>query len=349
MGTRPTAHTGLLTVFCQHTSASLVIQENADPDVVADLNDFFTRLVPEDTRLYRHTAEGPDDMTSHIRSALTSTQLSIPIHQGRTGAGNLAGDLSVRASRASAQAQRGIAPADGLTMRRAGRWTVRALAALGLLIVLVTVTPIEGWWIQWLAGPWNDPKGDVLVVLGAGSVRDVIDWSSYWRSVYAVRAWREGGFREVVVTGGSLRGETPAAERMRDFMVSQGVPASAILVEGESAQHARERAEIESAAGPTARPQSADDERLPHVSRNSRVPQGRHRYRTPAAAGRRQANQLLAEPLAGVLGAVFGDGEDRILLRARLDLGSIPYRTATARERYVCSCRGSASLRSRFG
>ena len=54
---------GLLTVFCQHTSASLVIQENADPDVVADLADFFTRLVPEDTRLYRHTAEGPDDMT----------------------------------------------------------------------------------------------------------------------------------------------------------------------------------------------------------------------------------------------------------------------------------------------
>jgi secondary thiamine-phosphate synthase enzyme len=75
--------TGLLTVFCQHTSASLVIQENADPDVVADLADFFTRLVPEETRLYRHTAEGPDDMTSHIRSALTQTQLSIPIHKGR--------------------------------------------------------------------------------------------------------------------------------------------------------------------------------------------------------------------------------------------------------------------------
>jgi len=75
--------TGLLTVFCQHTSASLVIQENADPDVVADLADFMTRLVPEDTRLYRHTAEGPDDMTSHIRSALTQTQFSIPIHKGR--------------------------------------------------------------------------------------------------------------------------------------------------------------------------------------------------------------------------------------------------------------------------
>lgn len=87
---KPT-QTGLLTVFCQHTSASLVIQENADPDVVADLADFFKRLVPEDTRLYRHTAEGPDDMTSHIRSALTQTQLSIPIHKGKLALGTWQG------------------------------------------------------------------------------------------------------------------------------------------------------------------------------------------------------------------------------------------------------------------
>jgi secondary thiamine-phosphate synthase enzyme len=87
---KPT-QTGLLTVFCQHTSASLVIQENADPDVVADLADFLTRLVPEDTRLYRHTAEGPDDMTSHIRSALTQTQLSIPIHKGKLALGTWQG------------------------------------------------------------------------------------------------------------------------------------------------------------------------------------------------------------------------------------------------------------------
>ena len=83
--------TGLLTVFCQHTSASLVIQENADPDVIADLADFLTRLVPEDTRLYRHTAEGPDDMTSHIRSALTQTQLAIPIHKGKLALGTWQG------------------------------------------------------------------------------------------------------------------------------------------------------------------------------------------------------------------------------------------------------------------
>jgi secondary thiamine-phosphate synthase enzyme len=71
--------TGLLTVFIQHTSASLTIQENADPDVVLDLNEFFERLVREDERWYRHTAEGLDDMTSHIRSALTQTQLTIPV------------------------------------------------------------------------------------------------------------------------------------------------------------------------------------------------------------------------------------------------------------------------------
>lgn len=85
------AATGLLTVFCQHTSASLVIQENADPDVVADLADFFTRLVPEDSSLYRHTAEGPDDMTSHIRSALTATQLSIPVQNGELALGTWQG------------------------------------------------------------------------------------------------------------------------------------------------------------------------------------------------------------------------------------------------------------------
>jgi secondary thiamine-phosphate synthase enzyme len=74
---------GLLTVFVQHTSASLIIQENADPDVVHDLNTFFNRLVAEDSQLYRHTVEGSDDMPGHIRAALTLTQLSIPIDRGR--------------------------------------------------------------------------------------------------------------------------------------------------------------------------------------------------------------------------------------------------------------------------
>jgi secondary thiamine-phosphate synthase enzyme len=70
---------GLVTIFIQHTSASLTIQENADPDVRRDLNEFFERLVPENTPWFRHTAEGSDDMPSHIRAALTSTQLSVPL------------------------------------------------------------------------------------------------------------------------------------------------------------------------------------------------------------------------------------------------------------------------------
>jgi len=82
---------GLLTIFVQHTSASLTIQENADPDVVHDLNTFFNRLVPEDSRLYRHTAEGPDDMPAHIRAALTLTQLSIPVEHGRMALGTWQG------------------------------------------------------------------------------------------------------------------------------------------------------------------------------------------------------------------------------------------------------------------
>lgn len=73
---------GLLTLFLRHTSASLVIQENADPDVLADLQDFFRRIAPEDGR-YRHDAEGPDDMPAHIRAALTQSQLAIPVAGGR--------------------------------------------------------------------------------------------------------------------------------------------------------------------------------------------------------------------------------------------------------------------------
>ena len=82
---------GLLTVFIQHTSASLVIQENADPDVVRDLDEFFERLAPEDADWYRHTIEGPDDMPAHIRAALTPTQLSIPLVDGRLALGTWQG------------------------------------------------------------------------------------------------------------------------------------------------------------------------------------------------------------------------------------------------------------------
>ena len=77
---------GLLTLFVRHTSCSLLIQENADPDVLADLNEFFRRLVPHtdeaSMRWVRHNSEGPDDMPAHIKAALTQTSLSIPVQNG---------------------------------------------------------------------------------------------------------------------------------------------------------------------------------------------------------------------------------------------------------------------------
>jgi secondary thiamine-phosphate synthase enzyme len=82
---------GLLTVFCPHTSASLLVQENADPDVRTDLESFFERLAPERRGLYRHDAEGPDDMPAHIRAALTQSQLSIPVERGRLQLGRRQG------------------------------------------------------------------------------------------------------------------------------------------------------------------------------------------------------------------------------------------------------------------
>jgi len=78
---------GLLTIFVPHTSASLIIQENADPDVLHDLTMFFQQLVPEDDPNYLHRSEGPDDMPAHIRSALTQTQISIPVNSGSPSLG----------------------------------------------------------------------------------------------------------------------------------------------------------------------------------------------------------------------------------------------------------------------
>lgn len=82
---------GLLTLFIRHTSASLLIQENADPDVLHDLRTFFERLAPWEASLYRHTTEGEDDMPAHIRSALTQTSLSIPLVDARLALGTWQG------------------------------------------------------------------------------------------------------------------------------------------------------------------------------------------------------------------------------------------------------------------
>ncbi len=82
---------GLLTLWCRHTSASLLVQENADPDVRADLEAFFARIAPEGSGLYVHGAEGPDDMPAHIRAALTQTQLSVPVGDGAMALGTWQG------------------------------------------------------------------------------------------------------------------------------------------------------------------------------------------------------------------------------------------------------------------
>jgi secondary thiamine-phosphate synthase enzyme len=84
-------HTGLLTLYIQHTSASLLINENYDSDVLVDMEAFFNRLVPDGDDLFIHTVEGPDDMPAHVRTALTQTSLSIPIARCKAGLGQWQG------------------------------------------------------------------------------------------------------------------------------------------------------------------------------------------------------------------------------------------------------------------
>ncbi len=83
--------TGLLTLYCRHTSASLIVQENADPDVRKDLLTFFENIAPEAEGLYVHATEGPDDMPAHIRAALTQVQLSIPVEAHKMALGTWQG------------------------------------------------------------------------------------------------------------------------------------------------------------------------------------------------------------------------------------------------------------------
>jgi uncharacterized SAM-binding protein YcdF (DUF218 family) len=118
------------------------------------------------------------------------------------------------------------------TIPHARRWLGRILAAAGLLFLTVSFTPLTTWWAHALAHPWEDPRGDVLIVLGSDRVDDMVGYSSYWRSVYAVWAYREARFRRVVVSGGP--GGAAVAEAMRDLLVTSGVPAEAILLETES-------------------------------------------------------------------------------------------------------------------
>ncbi len=122
-----------------------------------------------------------------------------------------------------------------LTLASWWRVLVRACAALGLAVVLVTFTPLVRWWGAQLAGPWTDPRGDVLIVLTGNILGNgIIGESSYWRSAYTIMAWREGGWRQVIVSGGGGGASLPVGEAMRIFLESGGVPADAIKTDTES-------------------------------------------------------------------------------------------------------------------
>lgn len=110
-------------------------------------------------------------------------------------------------------------------MTRLRVWGSRVLATLGVILLAITFTPVVRWWAVALAGPWNDPRGDVLIVLGAGMVEpDILNAASQWRTIYGSAAWKEG-FRSVVVCGRGV------AAPMKKLMSLYGVPAAAILTE----------------------------------------------------------------------------------------------------------------------
>lgn len=113
-------------------------------------------------------------------------------------------------------------------LARAARTLCRLLAAFGLLVLLILVTPIDRWWAHAYAGSIDQPRGDVLILLSAANDdHAVMSYSSYWRARYALLAWRTGVYRTIVVTGGGGPG-------IQDFLLAEGVPAAAILAEWQS-------------------------------------------------------------------------------------------------------------------
>jgi uncharacterized SAM-binding protein YcdF (DUF218 family) len=118
-------------------------------------------------------------------------------------------------------------------LRLLGRLLLAAIFSLGLLVLLVTVTPLVGWWTMALSENWTEANGDTLVVFGNEMQPDgIIGPVSYWRTVYAVRVWRQGSFQRMILCGGPA--DHPVAEAMRQFVVSQGVDPSRVLVDRES-------------------------------------------------------------------------------------------------------------------
>jgi len=113
-------------------------------------------------------------------------------------------------------------------LRRAGRYLRGILAAIGFLVILATITPIDRYWAHAYAGSLDQPQGEVLIVLSAA--RDnggIVSFSSYWRARYALMAWQSGGFQKIVVSGGEGPG-------IRNFLVAEGVPAQDIVAEWRS-------------------------------------------------------------------------------------------------------------------
>ncbi len=126
--------------------------------------------------------------------------------------------------------QQGDHPAWRKRLRPLLRPTLILFSSLGLLLVVVTFSPLVYWWATKLAGPWSDPPGEVLIVLG-GSILDdhTMGESSYWRSVYATRVYREGQFHQVLLSGGGK--PIPSVLPMRDFLECQGIPPELIEME----------------------------------------------------------------------------------------------------------------------
>jgi uncharacterized SAM-binding protein YcdF (DUF218 family) len=119
-------------------------------------------------------------------------------------------------------------PQNGAALRRMARVTRRILAVFGLLILLVVATPLVSWWARLYAGPIDQPKGDVLIVLSAARDENGgISYSSYWRARQAVYAWQTGGFSRIVTSGGEGPG-------IQNYLLANGVPPSAMIAEWRS-------------------------------------------------------------------------------------------------------------------
>ena len=116
----------------------------------------------------------------------------------------------------------------GPALYKAGQWLNRLLAAIGLITVLVMATPIVSWWARAYAGPIEEPKGDVLILLSAAEDdRGGISFSSYWRARYALLAWQTGGFKKIAISGGGGPG-------ILNFLIAEGIPREAMIAEWRS-------------------------------------------------------------------------------------------------------------------